>query len=86
MVESRCGLLCSQCSFRESMGCQGCVNIDKLFWGDSCPVKSCCETKTQKHCGECSSFVCPTLHTFAFDMEQSDNGARIEQCRQWQEK
>ena len=26
--ESRCGLLCSQCSFRESMGCKGCVQID----------------------------------------------------------
>ena len=33
--ESRCGLLCSQCSFRESMGCKGCVQIDKPFWGES---------------------------------------------------
>lgn len=45
MIESRCGLLCSDCSFRETMGCKGCVNIDKPFWGDSCPVKSCCEKK-----------------------------------------
>ena len=23
------------------------------------------------------------LHTFDYDMEQSDNGARIEQCKKW---
>ena len=46
--ESRCGLLCSQCSFRESMGCKGCVQIDKPFWGESCPVKGCCEGRDRK--------------------------------------
>lgn len=40
MVESRCGLLCSECSFREATGCKGCVNMDKPFWADSCP---CCD-------------------------------------------
>ena len=50
---------------------------------DSCPVKSCCEKKGLQHCGECDDFVCPLLHTFAYDMEQSDNGARIEQCQKW---
>ena len=83
MIESRCGLRCSDCNFRESMGCKGCVNMDKPFWADSCPVKSCCEKKGLQHCGECDGFVCPLLHTFAYDMEQSDNGARIEQCQKW---
>lgn len=32
MVESRCGLLCSECSFREATGCKGCANMDKPFW------------------------------------------------------
>ena len=59
------------------------VNMDKPFWADSCPVKSCCENKSLQHCGECDDFVCPLLHTFAYDMEQSDNGARIEQCKKW---
>ncbi len=86
MIESRCGLLCSECSFRETMGCKGCVNIDKPFWADSCPVKSCCEKKGSQHCGECDNFVCSLLHTFAYDMEQSDNGVRIEQCKKWREK
>ena len=78
MIESRCGLLCSDCSFREAMGCKGCAQMEKPFWADSCPVKSCCEQKGLRHCGECDDFVCPLLHTFAYDMEQSDHGARIE--------
>lgn len=81
MIESRCGLLCGDCLYREQMGCKGCVNMDKPFWADSCPVKSCCEARKHQHCGKCDSFVCPLLHTFAYDMEQSDNGARIEQCK-----
>lgn len=84
MVESRCGLLCSECSFQETMGCKGCVNINKPFWGD-CPVKTCCESKNQNHCGECSDFVCSLLHTYAYDMEESDNGVRLEQCKKWSE-
>ena len=79
MIESRCGLRCSDCSFREAMGCKGCVNMDKPFWADSCPVKSCCEKKGLQHCGECDDFVCPLLHTFAYDMEQSDNSL-LEPC------
>ena len=38
MVESRCGILCGQCEYREQMGCTGCVNIQKPFWGDSTPT------------------------------------------------
>ena len=85
MIESRCGLLCSECSFREQMGCKGCVAMNKPFWADSCPLKSCCEAKGHGHCGECADFVCGQLHTFAYDMEQSDNGARLEQCKKWKE-
>lgn len=39
MIESRCGILCSSCGYKEEMGCKGCVHIDKPFWGDGCPVK-----------------------------------------------
>lgn len=83
MFESRCGLLCNTCSFRETRGCKGCTNIEKPFWADSCPVKSCCESKAKNHCGECKEFVCSLLHTFAYDKDQGDNGARIEQCKVW---
>lgn len=59
MVESRCGLLCSQCSFRETMGCEGCVNIEKPFWADSCPVKSCCEEKEKSIAGNVTTLYVP---------------------------
>lgn len=83
MIESRCGLLCTQCAYQEQTGCKGCVHIDKPFWGESCPVKSCCESKSHIHCGQCEEFPCQLLHQFAYDMEESDDGKRIEQCREW---
>lgn len=82
MVESRCGILCSQCEYREQMNCAGCANIEKPFWGE-CSVKACCEDKKNDHCGVCSEFSCKMLHDFAFDKEQGDDGARIEQCKKW---
>lgn len=81
MIESRCGLLCSDCSFRGSDGLQRVRADGKAPLADNCPVKSCCEQKGLRHCGECDDFVCPLLHTFAYDMEQSNHGARIEQCK-----
>ncbi|MDE7157412.1 MAG: hypothetical protein K2O02_05615 [Lachnospiraceae bacterium] len=32
---------------------------------------------------KCYDFVCSLLHAFAYDMEQSDNGVRIGQCKKW---
>ena len=65
MIESRCGLLCAQCAYREQMNCPGCVHMDKPFWGDACPVKFCCEGKGHDHCGQCGDFPCGMLHQFA---------------------
>ena len=83
MIESRCGIMCSECEYKESMGCKGCVNIDKPFWGDVCPVKSCCEGKNLENCGMCDNFACELLNSFAYDKEQGDDGKRIVQCRKW---
>lgn len=83
MIESRCGILCNQCAYKGAVNCQGCVQITKPFWGDSCPVKACCETKQHQHCGECAQFPCPLLQQFAYDKEQGDDGKRIEQCKCW---
>lgn len=83
MVESRCGIVCSECEYKESMGCGGCTNITKPFWGDACPVKSCAEGKCHAHCGECSEFACDLLNQFAYDKEQGDDGKRIKQCEKW---
>lgn len=84
MIESRCGICCSGCGYKESVGCTGCVTMEKPFWGD-CPVKVCCESKSLEHCGECADFPCETLHAFAYDKEHGDNGLRIEQCKNWKE-
>lgn len=89
MVESRCGILCGECGYKDKMNCGGCIHIDKPFWaesldgGDSCPVKSCCEGKGLEHCGKCGGFPCDLLTQFAYDKEQGDDGKRIEQCRKW---
>ena len=83
MVESRCGILCKDCAYRESMGCTGCTHIDKPFWGDTCPVKSCCEGKGYSHCGLCAEMPCAQLTEFAYAQGEGDNGKRIEQCKKW---
>ncbi|WP_050637690.1 DUF3795 domain-containing protein [Candidatus Stoquefichus sp. SB1] len=83
MVESRCGILCSQCEYKESMGCLGCLNISQPFWGEQCVIKDSCESKGYQHCGECDTFPCASLKAFAYDEKQGDNGLRIEQCKKW---
>lgn len=83
MTESRCGLLCSACEYREQMNCKGCVSIEKPFWGESCQVKSCCEGREKDHCGQCAEFPCALLQQFSYDAAQGDDGKRIEQCKQW---
>ena len=83
MVESRCGIVCTECEYKEKVNCLGCVNINKPFWGAQCPVKACCEEKAHLHCGKCDIFPCELLNQFAYDKEQGDDGRRIEQCRKW---
>lgn len=85
-TESCCGLECSKCEFLRNKTCQGCKNICKPFWGESCPVKSCCENKNLKCCGECADFPCDLLKSFAYDENQGDNGLRIKNCEKWCQK
>ena len=83
MIESRCGIRCQECEYREQMNCGGCVSISKPFWGEFCPLKACCEEKKQEHCGECEKFPCDQLKQFAYDEKQCDDGKRIKQCEKW---
>jgi len=83
VIESRCGIVCSECKYKEQVNCKGCVHIDKPFWGESCPLKSCCEGKELSHCGKCDDFPCDLLNQFAYDKEQGDDGKRIQQCKKW---
>lgn len=85
-IQSRCGILCAECAYREQMECKTCIEMEKPFWGESCPVKACCEEKGQAYCGECADFPCDLLNSFAYDEQQGDGGKRIAQCRAWKEE
>lgn len=82
-IESRCGIECTNCTFLKEKKCLGCTEITHPFWGESCPLKSCCEKKALECCGECGKFPCETLNAFAYDKNQGDNGLRILNCEKW---
>ena len=85
-VDSRCGLHCTNCEWKESHGCGGCIETNgKPFHGE-CRVAACCQNKGFVHCGECPDIPCELLIQFSYDEEQGDNGARIEQCIMWNRK
>lgn len=84
-VESRCGLICSECDYQEKMNCPTCTVMDKPFWGDGCVIKSCCESRGHTHCGECQEIPCEQLTAFSYsESPDGDDGARIRQCGEWQ--
>lgn len=85
MIESRCGILCFSCNFRETCGCGGCIETNgQPFYGD-CPIAKCCQNNGINYCGECPDIPCDLLMKFSYDTEHGDNpkGARIEQCKKW---
>ena len=54
-VQSRCGLLCSWCEYREPCGCGGCVETKGNPFHGECPVAVCCQDKGYEHCGQCEA-------------------------------
>jgi len=85
MIDTRCGLRCESCSFREKFDCGGCIaTMGHPFHGE-CPVAVCCQEKDLVHCGQCPGFPCALLEQYSCDPEHGDDppGARIEQCRKW---
>ena len=85
LIESYCGLKCSQCNYKVECGCEGCIaSGGKPFWCSShgeCEIAACASNKKVRFCGECESFPCEILTRYSFDKEQGDNGARIEHCK-----
>ena len=87
MVESRCGLVCSECEYKkEPYNCGGCVATNgNPFYGE-CKVAACCQSKGFGHCGRCHDMPCEMLYFYSyFDKEHGDNppGARIEKLKKW---
>lgn len=86
MMDSRCGLQCSSCSFKQSHGCGGCVATDGHPFNGECPVAACCQSKGHAHCGECMVMPCEKLFTYSYlDPVHGDKpqGKRVEVCRNW---
>ncbi len=85
MVDSRCGLHCTGCEFKESCGCGGCIETNGHPFHGECPVAICCQEKGLSHCGQCPDIPCELLTQYSCDPEHGDTpcGARIEQCKRW---
>ena len=85
-MDTRCGLCCETCAYREPCRCGGCIaTLGYPFHGE-CPVAQCCQQKGHTHCGECEELPCALLRQYSIDdPEHGDTppGARIEQCRKW---
>lgn len=83
MAESRCGLLCSQCSWREKMNCPGCLNAHGQMFHGECKIAVCCEARKHEHCGKCGEFPCKKINDLANDPEHGDGGKIIDRLKQW---
>lgn len=86
MADSRCGLRCTGCRWKDSHGCGGCIaTMGRPFHGE-CPVAACCQNKGLAHCGRCDVMPCEKLYAYSYlDAEHGDRpqGARVQACREW---
>jgi len=85
MIESRCGILCSECEEYIAKKCEGCIALNgKASWKDSdCSLSRCVIDNGLTHCGECADFPCDMAAEMSHDEDAGDNGKRIEQCKIW---
>lgn len=86
MIDSRCGLHCTGCGWKESHGCGGCIETMGHPFHGECPIAICCQDKRLMHCGECDIIPCAKLYDYSYlDPEHGDKpqGARVEVCRRW---
>lgn len=85
-VQSRCGLLCNGCTYKESHGCGGCIETNGHPFHGECPIAVCCQNKGHTHCGECDVIPCDKLYKYSYlDPEHGDKpqGARVAVYRAW---
>lgn len=88
MIDTRCGLCCEECSFKESHHCGGCIATNGHPFHGECPVASCCQKKGFVHCGQCSDIPCALLADYSCDPVHGDtpHGLRIRQCLRWKKE
>lgn len=85
-VDSRCGLHCTGCEWKESCGCGGCIETMGHPFHGECKIALCCQEKGLQHCGECDNIPCEKLYVYSYlDPEHGDKpqGTRVEVCRRW---
>ena len=86
IVDSRCGLQCTGCNFKDSNGCGGCIETNGHPFHGGCHIAVCCQEKGLLHCGECDAIPCAALYAYSYlDPEHGDKpqGARVQVCRSW---
>lgn len=86
MVDSRCGLHCTDCTWKATHNCGGCIETNGHPFHGECAIAVCCQEKGCTHCGECDRIPCEKLYAYSYlDPEHGDKpqGARIETCRCW---
>ena len=84
-ADSRCGLSCTACTYREPFACGGCIETEGHPFHGECPVAHCCQARGFAHCGECPDLPCALLSDYSCDPQHGDNppGERIRVCRMW---
>ena len=86
LPDSRCGLRCTGCGWKDACGCGGCIETMGHPFHGECPIALCCQQKGYTHCGACDIMPCEQLYTYSYlDPEHGDKppGARVEVCRRW---
>ena len=85
--QSRCGLLCEGCTFKEPYNCGGCIEtLGHPFHGE-CPIAICAQEKGYVHCGQCPDMPCDKLYEYSCgEGEHCDKpkGARLEILEYWE--
>ena len=81
LIESFCGVKCSECEFKTEHDCKGCAASGGKPFHGKCELADCAVSKNKAFCGECEQFPCEILKKHSLDKKYGDNGARIENCR-----
>ena len=81
VIDTYCGLSCSDCAYKSTYDCNGCIASNGNPFHGKCEIAECAKAKGKGFCGECEQFACEALTRYAYDAEHGDNGARIERCR-----
>jgi hypothetical protein len=68
-IDTRCGLICATCTFREKFNCGGCISTNGHPFHGECAVAICCQDKDFLFCGcarispaSCCTIIPLTLH------------------------